>query len=175
MERLICSTTVARGISSRSDTGHKIIRPAAGQSARDAVPLKVLQYPWVFCIGQVINNDVNDFVLEPAKPGAVFLIMQRFGLVGMGFGRLHQDEFVHNLRQFVQPQFKQLQFVKKGEAIVNHGHGAGFSFEAFACGQAYAPALIMASGKQSTVDPFRRVLRAILAGSKSTLHQVQLF
>ncbi len=58
--------------------------------------------------------------------------MQRFGLVGMGFGRLHQDEIVHDPHQFVQPQFKQLQFVKKGEAIVNHGHGAGFPFEAFA-------------------------------------------
>lgn len=110
---------------------HKIIRAAIAQPACDAVPLIIFQHPRVFRIGQVINDDMDDFVVEFAKPGTVFLIMQRFGFIGMGFSCFHQYEFVHDIRQFMQPQFQQLQFVKEGKAIVNHDHSVVSPFETF--------------------------------------------
>jgi hypothetical protein len=71
---------------------------------------------------------MNDLVVKSLEKDAVFLIMQRFGFVGMGFRGFHPYKFVNHVPQFVQTQFQQFQFVKKSKAIVDHKHPRSFGF-----------------------------------------------
>jgi hypothetical protein len=63
---------------------------------------------------------MNDFVMKGAEAGTILQVMKRLGFVGMGFGGLNQDEFIHHLLQLMQAQFQQFQFVEEGKTIVNH-------------------------------------------------------
>lgn len=80
---------------------------------------------------------MDDFVVKGTEGGAVIPVMKRLGLVGMGFGGLNQDEFIHDIPQLMQAQLEQFQFVKKGKTVVDHEGGRIVSLSVFIFSQFY--------------------------------------
>ena len=103
------------------------ISPIGASQAPDyRLPLMVFSHPagWLgfVDIGEVIDNDMNDLRQEFSKPILAILKVERLRNTSMSFCRLHQNKKINNVRQSVEANFQQIQFIEKRKAVENPWH-----------------------------------------------------
>ena len=68
----------------------------------------------------IVYRHIEDLVLKLPEHRPVLCKDHRFGFAGKRDRRFFNDKFIHVRRHNVHPQFQNIQFVKKRDAVVYH-------------------------------------------------------